>query len=395
VGKAYCGLIQEENMEFTCEKKDLQAGVSAVEKIVTTRSTLPIIGYILFEAKKSGLKISANNLEIGITLGIKAKVDKEGSILVPAKTLSGIVSKLPDTKVAFKLTEKGTIKISFSQSNFNVHTLPSDEFPVLPKVKEGKTFTIEPKLFAAMIKQTIFSVSSSEDKYVLTGVLLDFGKSAQGGDNSNFRMISTDGYRLAKRGEKVKTKEEVKGKVIVPAKALQEISRIIELAKDEEEELKINFSSDQISFKYKDVFLVSRIIQGQFPDYKQVIPKKTTTKIVVDRKTFLESAERAAVIAAGSANIVRFETKNGKLRLFASTPDVGTVDEVIEAQIKGDSNTQMAFNIRLIADVLKVTETNAVNIEMSENLGPGVIKQDGATDYIYIVMPIRTQEAVG
>ena len=378
-------------MEFTCEKKDLQAGVSAVEKIVTTRSTLPIIGYILFNATKSGVKISANNLEMGIELGIAAKVSKEGSILVPAKTLSGIVSKLPDTSVTFKLTEKGTIKISFGKSNFNVHTLPPDEFPVLPKVKEGKSLEVEAELFASMIRQTIFSVSLSEDKYVLTGVLLDFGKSAQAGDTSNFRLISTDGYRLAKRGEKIKLKDEIKGKVVVPAKALQEILRIIELGKSEGE-IKINFSADQISFKYQDVFLVSRIIQGQFPDYKQVLPKKSTTKITTKAKTFLESAERAAVIAAGSANIVRFETKNGGLHLFANTPDVGTVDEVLEAEIKGEVKAQIAFNVRLITDVLKVVETDNVNVELSESLGPGVIKEDGQDSYVYIVMPIRTQE---
>ncbi|MFH1347670.1 MAG: DNA polymerase III subunit beta [Candidatus Margulisiibacteriota bacterium] len=378
-------------MEFTCERKDLQAGVSAVEKIVTTRSTLPIIGYILFDAGKNGVKISANNLEMGIELGINAKVSKEGSILVPAKTLAGIVSKLPDTKVTFKLTEKGTIKISFGQSNFNVHTLPPDEFPVLSKVKEGKSLALDAELFGSMIRQTIFSVSSSEDKYVLTGVLLDFGKSPHSGDDSNFRMISTDGYRLAKRGEKIKIKEDVKGKVIVPAKALQEIVRIIEIGKSGEE-VKINFSSDQISFKYKEVFLVSRIIQGQFPDYKQVMPKKSPTKITTRAKTFLESAERAAVIASGSANIVRFETKNGNLHLYANTPDVGTVDEVLEAEIKGEAKTQIAFNIRLITDVLKVVESENVHIELSENLGPGVVKEEGAGNYVYIVMPIRTQE---
>lgn len=378
-------------MEFTCEKKDLQAGVSAVEKIVTTRSTLPIIGYILFNASKSSVKISANNLEMGIELGVNANVAKEGSILVPAKTLGGIVSKLPDTKVTFKLTEKGTIKISFGQSNFNVHTLPPDEFPVLPKVKEGKSLAVPAELFASMIRQTIFSVSLSEDKYVLTGVLLDFGKSSHAGDTSNFRMISTDGYRLAKRGEKIKMKDDVKGKVIVPAKALQEIARIIELGKGEGE-VRINFSSDQISFKYNDVFLVSRIIQGQFPDYKQVMPKKSVTRISTKAKTFLESAERAAVIAAGSANIVRFETKDGNLHLFANTPDVGTVDEVLEAEIKGEAKTQIAFNVRLIIDVLKVVETDNVNIELSESLGPGVIKEDGEGSYVYIVMPIRTQE---
>jgi len=379
-------------MEFTCEKKDLQAGVSAVEKIVTTRSTLPIIGYILFEAGKSNIKISANNLEMGIELGIKSKVGKEGSVLVPAKTLSGIVSKLPDASVGFKLTEKGTIKISFDQSNFNVHTLPPDEFPVLPKVKEGKTVSVDAKLFASMVKQSIFSVSTSEDKYVLTGVLLEFGKGSMAGDSSNFRMISTDGYRLAKRGEKIKLKDDIKGKVIVPSKTLHEISRIIDLDKGDED-VKITFSSDQISFKYKDSYLVSRLIQGQFPDYKQVIPKKSSTKILISTKTLLESAERAAVIAAGSANIVRFETKNGKLHLFASTPDVGTVDEVLEAEISGEAKNQVAFNIRLITDVLKAVNSSKVRLELSESLGPGMIKEEASDNYIYIVMPIRTQEA--
>ena len=380
-------------MDFSCDKKELQQGVSVVEKIVTTRSTLPIIGYILFETKKNGLKISANNLEMGIELGVKSKVDKEGSILMPAKTLSGIVSKLPDTNVAFKLTEKGMIKISFGQSNFNVHTLPPDEFPVLPKVKDGKTISIDSKLLSSMIRQTIFAVSNSEDKYVLTGVLIEFGKAATPGDTSNIRMISTDGYRLAKRGEKVKLKDDVKGKVIVPAKTLQEILRIIDMDKAEGE-VQITFSTDQISFKYNDVYLVSRLIQGQFPDFRQVLPKKVSTTISTKTKTFLESAERAAVIAAGSANIVRFETKNGKLHLFASTPDVGTVDEVMEADIKGEAKSQIAFNIRLITDVLKNIGSEKVVLEMSESLGPGLIKEEGSENYLYIVMPIRTQEAV-
>ncbi|MFC1571719.1 DNA polymerase III subunit beta [Candidatus Margulisiibacteriota bacterium] len=380
-------------MEFTCEKKDLQAGVSAVERIVTTRSTLPIIGYILFEAGKGGLKISANNLEIGVQLGVKASVVKEGAILIPAKTLSGIVSKLPDGKVGFALADKGIMKISYAQSNFTVHTLPADEFPVLPKAKAGQTFAVDGSLLASMIKQTIFSVSLSEDKYVLTGVLLEIGKSPVTADASNFRMISTDGYRLAKRGEKIKVKADAKATVIVPAKALQEIARIIDLDKGEDE-VKINVSADQISFRYKDTYLVSRVIQGQFPDYRQVLPKKAATKITAKTKALLASSERAAVIASGSANIVRFETKADKLHLYANTPDVGTVDEVLEVSIKGEGRRQVAFNIRLFTDVLKVVDTENAVLELTEGLGPGVVKEEGGRDYIYIVMPIRTQEAV-
>jgi DNA polymerase-3 subunit beta len=377
-------------MELVCDKRDLQSGVAAVEKIVTTRSTLPIIGYILFEAGKNGLKLSANNLEMGIELEVKSKINKDGSVLVPARTLGGIVSKLPDTKVAFKLTEKGMVRITYDQSYFNVHTLPPDEFPVLPKVKGGKSFSVDAQLFGNMIRQTIFAASGSEEKYVLTGVLMELGKGAAG-DNSNIRLISTDGYRLAKRGEKIKLGENIKGSVIVPAKALQEIYRILEAVR-EEGEVSIVFSSDQISFKYNGVFLISRLIQGQFPDYRQVLPKKSATTIVVNRAELLKAAERTAVIASGSANIVRFETKDGKLHLYASTPDVGTVDEVLEAKVKGEGQAQIAFNIRLITDVLKAIEEDEVIIELTESLGPGLVKESEKDDYLYIVMPIRTQE---
>jgi DNA polymerase-3 subunit beta len=377
-------------MEFSCEKKELQSGVSTVEKIVATRSTLPIIGNLLFEAHKNGIKISANNLEIGMELGIKANVTKEGSALLPAKTLSGIVSKLPETKIGFKLSENGSIRINYDQSHFNLNALPADEFPALPKVKEGKSFTVDPEILASMIKQTIFAVSSSEEKYVLTGVLLEAGKSTQAGDTTNLRLIATDGYRLAKRGEKIELKGDPGISVIVPAKALQELAKIIDVK--EKGEIRVNVSSEQISFKFNDVYLVSRLIQGQFPDYRQVIPKKSTTKVELDTKELLRAAERAAVIASGSANVSAFEVKGGKLYVTANTPDVGSVTEVINAAVKGTEKARVSFNIRLITDVLSVMEDDQVVLELGEGLSPGVIRPESGKEYLYIVMPIRTQE---
>jgi DNA polymerase-3 subunit beta len=378
-------------MEFTCEKKELQTGVSTVEKIVATRSTLPIIGYILFEAGKGGIKLSANNLEMGIELMIKADVSKEGSLLLPAKTLSGIVSKLPDKAVGFKLSENRTVRISYDKSHFNLHSLPPDEFPVLPKVKEGKTITIEAETLAGMIKQTIFAVSGSEDKYVLTGVLMETGKSTTAGDNSNIRMIATDGYRLAKRGAKIGTLGDGGISTIIPSRVLVELSKILESR--EGDAVKINVSGDQISFRYDDVYLVSRLIQGQFPDYKQVMPKKSSTRIAVKTDEMLEAAERAAVIASGSANVTLFEVKGDKLHVSANTPDVGSVDEVVDAEIKGSEKVRASFNVRLITDVLSAVTTEKVVFEFGEGLSPGVVRPEGGEDYLYIVMPIRTQEA--
>ena len=379
-------------MEMICEKKDLQAGVTMVERIVATRSTLPIIGNILFEAGKDVLRLSANNLEIGISLTVNAKVIKEGAVLLPAKTLSGIVSKLPEQQVGFKMSENSVIKITYDQSCFNLNSLPPDEFPVLPKVADGKSFTVDPKVLLSMIKQTIFSVSTSEEKYVLTGVLLEFGKSSSAGDNSNIRMVATDGYRLARRGEKAEGIPNQEISVIVPAKALLEVAKIVE--GKEKEKIKVTIAKDQIGFECGAVYLVSRVIQGQFPDYKQVIPKKSSVKAVVVTKEFLEAAERAAVVASGSANITRFEIKGNRILLSASTPDVGNIEEILKAEIKGGDKSQISFNIRLITDALKVLGTEKMVLELGDGLSPGVIRPEGESDYIYIVMPIRTQEKV-
>ncbi|MFA6431143.1 MAG: DNA polymerase III subunit beta [Candidatus Margulisiibacteriota bacterium] len=378
-------------MEFSCEKKELQNGVSTVEKIVATKSTLPIISNILFEINKNEIRLSANNLEIGMQLSIGAKVDKEGSFLLPAKMLSGIVSRLPDGEVKFKVGENGKVRITYGGSHFNLHSLPADEFPSLAKVKEGKSVGVDPKELLSMIKQTIFSVSNNEEKFVLTGLLFEFGKAPSAGETSTIRVVATDGYRLAKRGGKL-TSGEATQNVIVPARALQELSKILE--SEEGKEVKINFSNEQISFKFGDAFLVSRIIQGQFPDYKQVIPKKNSVKVILNTKEFLKACERAGVIASGSANVTSFELKENKLHIIANTPDVGSIEEIIGAETKGTGKVKVSFNVRLIIDALTVIDSEKVVVEMSEGLNPGVIKPDGENDYLYIIMPIRTQEVI-
>jgi len=376
-------------MEFKCNKSSLYQGVQSVERIVATRSTLPIIGNILLEATKNSLKISANNLEIGMEVFITANIDEEGAILVPAKIFSGIVSKLPDTEITIKTIDKGLVKISYKQSNFNINGLSPDEFPTLPKIKDGKSVKIESSIFSEMIDQTVFSVSMSEEKYVLSGVLMEFGKSQMSGDNSNLRMVSTDGYRLSKRGNKV-AGSSFESSVIIPAKALSEVARMIEA--DPEGEVELMLGGDHISFRYKDSYIVSRLIQGQFPDYKQVIPKSSEIKVTMNTKVFLQAIERAAVIASSSANIIRLEVKGGKLYAIASAPDVGSINELIEAEIKGGDKAQVAFNVRLVMDALKVLKDEKIVLELSGPLSPGMIKPVGGDDFTYIVMPIRVAE---
>lgn len=374
-------------MEFICQKEGLAEGVSTVERIVSTRSTLPIIGNILFETTKTGIKLSANNLEMGIELTVPAKVIKEGSVLIPAKTLGGIVAKLPDGEIGFKLKDKGLITITYKKSSFNIHGLPPDEFPQMPKVKDAKQFSLESKLMIEMLKQTVFATSTSEEKYVLNGVLIETGKSSH--ETSNLRMVATDGYRLAKRGEKI-SGLEVLANAIVPAKALTELLRILQGRG--EGDVSVALGAEQVAFKYKDISLVSRLIQGQFPDYKQVIPKSSEVEITVGTSAMLQASERAAVIASQSANIVKLEVRAGQLTLSAQAPDVGSVEEVVEIESKGKEKSSAAFNVRLLADALKVIDNDKVTLGMGESLSPGIIKPKDGPDYTYIVMPIRTKE---
>lgn len=375
-------------MELSCSKENLLSGVQAVERIVSTKTTLPIIGNVLFETVKEGIKLSANNLEMGLEVFINADIKKEGSILVPARTLGGIVSKLPSTDIHLNTTEKGIVKISYKQSNFNINGLSPDEFPVLPKIKESKPVKIAPKTFIDMAKQTVFAVSTSEDKYILNGVLLEMGKSQVDKDESNIRMVATDGFRLARRGEKIPGVVQ-NASVIVPAKALAEVIRMIQ---GQDEDLVMNISTEQISFKYKDSYLVSRLIQGQFPDYKQVIPKSTEITMIAGTAALEEACERAAVIASGSLNIVKLKIQDGKLHIIASTPDVGNIDEVLDVEIKGSSESMIAFNVRLILDVLKNIGSEKTAIEFTGPLNPGLIKPFGGDDYLYIIMPMKTMD---
>jgi DNA polymerase-3 subunit beta len=289
--------------------------------------------------------------------------------------------------VSFKLKDKGMINLAYKKSVFNIHGLPPDEFPQLPKVKEAKTINIESKVLSEMIEQTIFSASTSEEKFVLNGILLETGKAE--GESSNIRMVATDGYRLAKRGEKVQGIDSANS-VIIPAKAMGELLRILQASG--EGVVKISLSNDQISFRNKDAYLVSRLIQGQFPDYKQVIPKSTDIKILIETAALLQAAERAAVIASQSANIVRLEVKSGQLHILAQAPDVGSVEEVLDVEIKGKEKTAVAFNVRLLTDALKVMESEKIYLELGAALSPGQVRPKDGPDFTYIVMPIRTQE---
>jgi DNA polymerase III subunit beta len=371
-------------MEFKCVKSDLHNAIQIAEKAVAVRSTLPIIGNILLEASGKGLKLSSNDLELGIEMLIDANIVQEGAILAPAKTLSSIISKLSDGEVTFKVDKNKTITIISNRSKFNIHGLPTDDFPMVHRLEKGVTIQLSAESLKEMIRQTIIAVSMDEVKQFLNGVLVEKEK-------NELRFVATDGFRLAKKTIVLQGSSSESISVIIPSRALQEVSKILQQI-DYQGEVTIVISREQVAFEIGNIYFISRLIQGQFPDYKQVIPKETKTKVILARKDLQESAERASIIASASANIIKLEMVDDKLLITANTSSVGNVSELVDMKKEGEIVQPIAFNVRLILDVIKNIDEDNIIISLNSPLSPGVITPKENRDYTYVLMPIRTAE---
>ncbi|MDR1998246.1 MAG: DNA polymerase III subunit beta [Candidatus Margulisbacteria bacterium] len=372
-------------MEFKCVKADLHDAIQIVEKAVSLRSTLPIIGNILLEAGSGGLKLSSNDLEIGIELLLDAEVTQEGAVLAPAKTLSSIIAKLSDGEVSFQVDSGNNILINAGRSKFNIHGLATDDFPALHKLTGGEKINIEADVLREMIRQTIIAVSLDEAKQFLNGILVEKEK-------QELRFVATDGFRLAKKVAVLSEANSAVLSIIIPSRALQEISRILQ-QEDYQGVVEIVVTREQISFKFKRLYFLSRLIQGQFPDYRQVIPKEQKTRIILARQDLLEAADRASIIASASANIIKLEMVEQKLLITASTSSIGNVSELVDIQKEGENMQPIAFNVRLILDVIKNIAEDSVVLTLNGSLSPGVIAPKDSKDFTYVVMPIRTPES--
>jgi len=373
-------------MEFVCQKDQLQKAIQHTERGVSSRSTLPVLSNLLFQVNDSILKISSTDMEIGMEKNVTVSSTQPGSILVHSKTISGIVNKLPDEDVKFKVLENQTIEITCAQSQFNIHGLPADEFPRIPKIEDGVKVVIKKDVLKELIKQTIISVSIDESKHILNGVLVEM-------DNHRLIGVSTDGYRLSLKENKGDYAISEKVQMIVPTKALHELLSI--LADNDAEDVTIIYSESLSTFTYSDFYLSTRIIKGQYPDYQQVIPQEFKTEITISKEKLTAALERCAVIASSSANIVKLEVLDNQLLIKANTPDVGNVNELLDIEKSSEEKLQISLNVRLLLEALKILPVEKISLSLIDALKPGVLKpvqdQDNSL-FTYVIMPIRTTE---
>jgi DNA polymerase III subunit beta len=374
-------------MKLTCIQENLNFGLQSTGHLVNKNVNLPILNNVLVEATTGGLKLSSTNLEIGISCQVRCKVEVEGSFTVDAKLLSDYVNLLPNEQINIDLEKDNNLKISCRNSNTKIKGIAADDFPVIPVIEKVNPYKIKIKDFKKALAQVIFAVSVSETRPEISGVLMSFNKL----EKNKLFMVGTDSYRLTEKNLPVEGNDEEK-EVIVPMKTLQETLRILNGLKDQataEEDLEIYLSENQILFTCGGVELISRLIEGQFPDYKQIIPTETKTRAVIATSELTKAIKTVALFSKTGIfdiNLI-FDPSKG-MTMRATNTQVGESKSDLEVAYEGDAN-ETTLNYRYILDGLSNITADEVELGLVDSNIPFIMKPKGDDSYTYIIMPIK------
>ncbi|MCX6010976.1 MAG: DNA polymerase III subunit beta [Chloroflexi bacterium] len=376
-------------MKLTCLQENLDRGLNVVGRAVAVRTTLPITNNVLLATDKSRLKLSATNLEMAISCWIGAKVEEEGAITVPARLLSEFISSLPSGNVDINLSpQTKTLGLKCARFEARISGVDAKDFPPIPRVEGGIATKVEVEALRQGIGQVAFAAATEESRPVLTGVDAEF-------DGDTLTLAAADGFRLAVYKLPLAQAVSQKTEVIIPARTLAELNRLMA---DQEEavEITVNPEKGQALFRLKDIELVSQLIQGSFPNYSQLIPKKFNTKAVISVIDFLRATKTASIFARDGSGIVRLvvapggEMTPGKVTVSARSEEIGDDVGDIDAMVEGEE-AKIAFNGKYLSDVLGVLHEAQVALETTNPSSPGVLKPVGSDNYIHVVMPMFVQ----
>lgn len=377
-------------MKLSCLQENLDRGLNIVSRAVPAKSTLPALSNVLLSSDQGRLKLAATNLEVAISCWIGAKIEEEGSITVPATLLAEFVRSLPNDKIDLSLNSRTrTVNLRCARFEANIKGLDAEEFPSLPSIGEGMRISLDAKLLHDAIAQVVFAAASDDSRPVLTGVLVTLS-----GDKMT--LVAADGFRMAMKTAVLESPVAEEATVIVPARALRELGRIIADG-EEPVEVSITPNRNQVLFRQGNVELVSRLIEGQFPPYERIIPPSTENRVVVSTGEFLNANRTTAIFARDNANIVRLQftpgeegLTPGKLTLSATSAEVGDNVGEIDAAITGQPSP-IAFNSRYLDELLKVLEKSSqLSLEIASASSPGAFRPVGDDGYLHIIMPMHT-----
>lgn len=376
-------------MRISCLKENLSAGLAIVSRAVASRTTLPITQNVLLATDDGRLKLATTNLEIAVSTWIGAQIGEEGAITVPARLLTEFVNSLPSEKIDIvSSSEPLGINLNASRVDGSINGIDASEFPPIPTVESGITVKISPDVLRKAVNSVAFAAATEDSRPVLTGVMVEI-------EADKFTFASADGFRLAVYKGSLLEPVDENISFLVPAKALQEVSRLID-SPMEQVEFTITPAKSQVLFKIKDVELVSQLVQGAFPNYSQLLPEKYDTKAIVNVKEFLAATRTSSVFARDGSGIVRLNLSSGTddspgtLSIVSKSEEVGSNQGDIDATIEGQEN-RIAFNSRYVMQVLDVLDNDSVAIEMTTSSSPGVLKPIGDDQYVHVIMPMFVQ----
>lgn len=364
-------------MDLTIQKEILAEGIQLVQNAVSQKSSLPILSNVLIEVIGNDLRLTATDLDIGICATIPVSVMQEGSITVPARKFFDIVKALPDgSEVSISIKKNNFVTIKSGKAQFKIIGLPKEEFPQLPVFKDRDSISIEQKSLREMLNLTDFAMSKDDTRYVLNGILLIVK-----GDTVS--VVATDGRRLAVINKKLDQKTQVDREVIIPLKTVQEIKKML----GEDGEVQIKFSDNQVQFLLPSSFVLSRLIEGEYPNYQKVIPTKSSKEIKVSREDFLSATRRASIFTDQDSMAIRLSIKKKKMMISKNTPYLGEAKEELDIDYTGPDELEIGFNPRYLIDVLKSLSDDNVTFEVNDSTKPGVIRKGG--EYTYVVLPMQ------
>jgi DNA polymerase-3 subunit beta len=383
-----CVCLEEMSVKVICKQQDLSRGLSVVNHAVSSRSTLPILANILLTTENGRLKLSATNLEIGINCLIDAEIQQEGSTTVPAKLITDLVNSLPQSSVDLSVAEDShTINVKSQRSSANIKGMDPSEFPLIPSAEGGEPpVNLDAVQLKEVISEVAIAAAEDDSRPVLTGVHVETA-------NGKMTFAAADSFRLAVRVIDLPTHEDSHDTILIPARTLQELARI--LPSEGEVQMIVTPNRSQVLFHTEQIDLVSRLIEGTFPNVRGIIPKDHVTSAVVETKEFAAAVKSVAPFARDSSNITRVKiegsagAEGGSMTLEATAEDVGSNVSTINATVDGPEQ-QIIFNVKYLSDILSVIDTLQVALELTSGARPGVIRPVGPADYTYVIMPMSS-----
>ncbi len=367
-------------MKLTISKEQIINGLQAVQNIVSSRTTLPILSNVLVQAADNRLDLTATDLDVTVSCSVEAKVERPGATTVPVKKLFGIIRELAAGEIEIEVDDKHACSVMAGASFYKINGLAAEEFPPIPQLPEKRRITVPQDKLRSMLRKTAFAISADETRFVLNGIFFSF-------KDDKMNMVATDGRRLAMADEEIQLGPESPGEFIVPTKAINELTRLVQ----GKGTVEIRATENQVGFSIKDegaasTWIVSKLVEGNYPNYRQVIPGETKERIALGREELLHALRRAEIMTSEKSNSVKLSFTKNNLSITANTPEVGEGRESIAVNYNG-KDLAIAFNPIYLMDPLKALDDDEVYLELIDELSPGVLRINGP--FLYVLMPMR------